>query len=77
MRKVFVALAIGGAAAGMPVAPAGATHTGGGCPHGVTAHAHATVPHHNQGNHNAHERIPYCPPHDAPRHMDDSADGGH
>lgn len=45
---------------------ASATHTG--CVHGVTSHAHATVPHRNQGTHRAHASIPYCPPHDAPRH---------
>lgn len=73
MRKVLVGLAVGAVAAVVPVSPVGATHTGGGCPHGVTAHAHATVPHRN---HQAHQSIPYCPPHDAPRHKD-VANGGH
>ncbi|HWC10573.1 MAG TPA: hypothetical protein VG455_05050 [Acidimicrobiales bacterium] len=70
MRRVLAGLAVGAVAAIVPAVPAGATHTGGGCPHGVTLHAHQTVPHHNHGTHQAHMSIPYCPPHDAPRHMD-------
>lgn len=54
----------------LPASVAGAAHTGGGCEHGVTQHAHDTVPHKNQGTHQAHASIPYCPPHDAPRHKD-------
>ena len=73
MRKVLAAMGLGAVAVIGPAAPAGATHTGGGCPHGVTAHAHATVPHRTEGNHRAHQSIPYCPPHDAPRHKDVSA----
>ena len=68
MRKVLVAMGVGAVALIGSTSPAGAEHTGGGCQHGVTAHAHATVPHHTDGNHNAHQNIPYCPPHDAPRH---------
>ena len=68
MRKVLIGLAVGAVAAIGPVSPAGATHTG--CPHGgVTANAHATVPHRTHGNHIAHQSIPYCPPDDAPRHQ--------
>ena len=67
MRRLLAGLAVGVVAAIGPIGPAAATHTGGGCQHGVTAHAHATVPHRN---HQAHMSIPYCPPHDAPRHMD-------
>lgn len=48
-----------------PVSAVSATHTG--CEHGRTAQAHASVPHINEGTHTAHESIPYCPPHDAPR----------
>lgn len=50
-----------------------ATHTG--CAHdaGPTAKAHATVPHRN---HQAHMSIPYCPPHDAPRHGGGGGHGG-
>lgn len=59
-----------------PATGASATHTGDGCEHHTTTHAHATVPHRNQGTHQAHGSIPYCPPDDAPRHMD-SGDGGH
>ena len=70
MRKVLAGLALGAVAGVVPAVPAAATHTGGGCPHGVTAHAHATVPHRNQGTHQAHMSIPYCPPIDAPRHVD-------
>ncbi len=65
MRRVLAGLAVGAVAAIVPVAPAAATHTGGGCPHGVTANAHSRVPHHA---HQAHMSIPYCPPIDAPRH---------
>lgn len=58
----------------IPASGASAVHTGGGCEHGVTSHAHATVPHkphkHDRGTHQAHASIPYCPPHDAPRHKD-------
>lgn len=48
-----------------PASAVGATHTG--CEHGRTAQAHARVPHLNEGTHNAHQSIPYCPPEDAPR----------
>ena len=67
MRKVIAFLVVGGAAVLGAASPASATHTGGGCEHGVTAHAHATVPHRNHGTHTAHMNIPYCPPTDAPR----------
>ena len=50
----------------VPASGASATHTG--CEHGVTQHAHDTVPKKTHGNHRAHASIPYCPPHDAPRH---------
>lgn len=66
MRKIFAAIALATAAVVGPVGAAGASHTG--CEHGVTAHAHASVPHLNGGTHNAHQNIPYCPPEDAPRH---------
>ena len=65
MRRVMAIIALATAAVVGPASAAGATHTG--CEHGVTAHAHATVPHRNEGTHNAHMHIPYCPPHDAPR----------
>lgn len=68
MRKVLVAMGAGAVALIGSTSPAGAGHTGGGCTHSVTLHAHQTVPHHAQGNHTAHANIPYCPPHDAPRH---------
>ncbi|MDQ4131862.1 MAG: hypothetical protein M3179_01345 [Actinomycetota bacterium] len=66
MRRVIATLTIGAAMALGSVSTAGATHTG--CEHGVTANAHSRVPHRNQGTHNAHMKIPYCPPQDAPRH---------
>lgn len=77
MRRALVAAAVGALALIGPASTAGATHTGGGCPHGVTSKAHATVPHRTHGNHNAHQRIPYCPPHDAPRHKDAGGHEGH
>ena len=73
MRKALVAMGAGAIALIAPMSPAGAT-PGGGCEHGVTAHAHDTVPHDTEGNGTAHENIPYCPPHDAPRHT--AAAGG-
>ena len=63
MRRVLAVLAAGIVGAVVPASSAGATHTG--CEHARTTTAHATVPH---GNHQAHHSIPYCPPHDAPRH---------
>ena len=74
MRRVLLATAMTASLVLVPAAGAGATHTGGGCVHGVTAHAHATVPHKdNHGTHQAHSSIPYCPPADAPRHKDAAA----
>lgn len=62
----------------VPATGASATHTGDGCEHHTTTHAHATVPHKTDGNHQAHSSIPYCPPDDAPRHKDNgNGHGGH
>ncbi|MDQ4068824.1 MAG: hypothetical protein M3203_05035 [Actinomycetota bacterium] len=66
MRRAVLALAAGATLALGSVSAAGATHTG--CEHARTTKAHANVPHRNQGTHTAHHSIPYCPPHDAPRH---------
>ncbi len=66
MRRI-VLISIAGAVMGLGWgSPAGATHTG--CEHARTGQAHASVPHLNAGTHTAHQSIPYCPPHDAPRH---------
>ena len=75
MRRTFLTAVLTATLVFAPAGVAGATHTGGGCEHGVTSHAHATVPHRNQGTHTAHASIPYCPPHDAPRHMDANGNG--
>lgn len=66
MRRIAVVLTMGATMAVGFASPAGATHTG--CEHARTGQAHAMVPHRTEGNHNAHQRIPYCPPEDAPRH---------
>ena len=63
MRKLLVVLGVALVGVVVPASGAGATHTG--CQHARTTKAHATVPH---ANHQAHHSIPYCPPHDAPRH---------
>lgn len=66
MRRLIVLITLGTAGIVVPAGPAAATHTG--CEHSRTQQAHASVPHHNEGNHHAHQSIPYCPPDDAPRH---------
>jgi hypothetical protein len=68
----MTAAALGAALALVP-ATADAEHTG--CEHQRTGQAHQSVPHKNHGTHQAHGSIPYCPPHDAPRHKQDG--GGH
>ncbi len=70
MRKVLVFSALAVAGVLGSTSAASATHTGDGCVHRATGQAHASVPHRNQGTHKAHSSIPYCPPHDAPRHKD-------
>ncbi len=65
MRKVVAIVTVGAAVLVGSASSAGAEHTG--CEHSNTQQAHASVPHHTEGNHNAHQRIPYCPPEDAPR----------
>lgn len=65
MRRTLLILTAGATMALGSASAAGATHTG--CEHARTGQAHASVPHLNEGTHNAHMNIPYCPPHDAPR----------
>ena len=67
MRRILAITALGTAMVLGSASGAGATHTG--CEHHTTGQAHATVPHRNHGTHTAHSNIPYCPPEDAPRHM--------
>ena len=66
MRKIMLGTALTAALALSAPSVASAAHTG--CEHARTGTAHAKVPHRNQGTHQAHQSIPYCPPHDAPRH---------
>lgn len=67
MRRVLVTFSLATMMVLGPASVAGAQHTG--CaPHAKTTRAHQAVPHRNQGTHQAHMSIPYCPPHDAPRH---------
>ena len=66
MRRALVTTAMTMSFVLVPASVAGATHTG--CEHHTTGTAHAKVPHKNQGTHQAHQSIPYCPPEDAPRH---------
>ena len=73
MRKTMLGTVLAAGIALAAPSVAGATHTGGGCEHTRTTHAHQTVPHRNQGTHQAHSSIPYCPPHDAPRHKSGAA----
>ncbi len=66
MRRAMVSSSLAATLLLLPLSAANAEHTG--CqPHDRTQTAHAMVPHHSQGNHTAHESIPYCPPEDAPR----------
>jgi hypothetical protein len=63
MRRVF-AITLGAAMVLGPASAASATHTG--CMH-TNDKPHESVPHRdNHGTHTAHEKIPYCPPQDAP-----------
>lgn len=74
MRKIMLGTALTAALALSAPSVASADHTG--CePHARTGTAHAKVPHRNQGTHQAHSSIPYCPPHDAPRHKQDGGMG--
>lgn len=66
MRKFVAIVTVGTAVLVSSASSAGAEHTG--CEHSKTQQAHASVPHRTEGNHNAHQRIPYCPPEDAPGH---------
>ena len=66
MRRVVVTFSLAAMMVLGPASAAGADHTG--CEHARTARAHEVVPHRNQGTHQAHMSIPYCPPEDAPRH---------
>jgi hypothetical protein len=68
MRKVLATFTLATMMVLGPATAASATHTGNGCEHRATGQAHASVPHRNHGNHQAHSSIPYCPPDDAPRH---------
>lgn len=68
MRKTMLGTVVAAGIALAAPSVAGATHTGGGCQHQRTTQAHQSVPHHSKGNHNAHKRIPYCPPNDTPGH---------
>lgn len=73
MRRTLMTAAMTAMLMVVPLVGASAEHTG--CePHTRTTHAHNTVPHMTDGNHQAHGSIPYCPPQDAPRHMQG---GGH
>ncbi len=68
MRRVLVTFSVATMMVLGPASVAGADHTG--CEHARTTRAHAAVPHFdNHGTHQAHMSIPYCPPHDAPRHQ--------
>ncbi len=74
MRRIVATVTLGAGMVLGSASVAGATHTG--CTHHTTTQAHASVPHHEhhemgKGTHNAHSRIPYCPPEDAGGH------GGH
>jgi len=73
MRKTMLGTALAAGIALAAPSVAGATHTGGGCEHQRTTKAHKSVPHRNQGTHQAHSSIPYCPPRDAPRHKSGGA----
>jgi hypothetical protein len=78
MRRTMMSALLAAALVFGPATAASATHTGGGCEHQRTTRAHEAVPHRNQGTHQAHQSIPYCPPHDAPRHRDTAnGHGGH
>lgn len=66
MRKVLATLTLATMMVLGPATAASATHTG--CEHRATGQAHMSVPHRNHGTHNAHSKIPYCPPVDAPGH---------
>ncbi len=66
MRRVVVTLGLAAVMVLGAASAAGATHTG--CEHARTTRAHQAVPHRNQGTHQAHMSIPYCPPEDAPRY---------
>lgn len=75
LRRTLLSTALAATLVSAPVTAASADHTGDGCQHERTTTAHERVPHRNQGTHQAHSSIPYCPPDDAPRHRD--GDGGH
>lgn len=68
MRKVLATLTLATMMVLGPASAASATHTPSGCEHRATGQAHMSVPHRNHGTHNAHSKIPYCPPVDAPGH---------
>ncbi len=61
MRKTMLGTVLAAGIALAAPSVAGATHTGCEHHHG-TGHAHKTVPHRNQGTHQAHQSIPYCSP---------------
>jgi hypothetical protein len=60
MRRVLVTFSLASLMVLGPASVAGAEHTG--CEHARTVRAHQSVPHLNQGTHQAHMSIPYCPP---------------
>lgn len=67
LRRILLSTALAATLVLAPVTAASADHTGDGCEHRRTTQAHDRVP---DRNHQAHSSIPYCPPHDAPRHRD-------
>lgn len=73
MRRTILSAMLTATLLVVPVSVASADHTG--CePHSRTQTAHERVPHRNQGTHQAHSSIPYCPPEDAPRHRNGDND---